>query len=154
MALVVGTNSYVDEAYITTYATDRGITLTGDASVLGVQAMDYLEAQNFKGSKTDSAQPLQWPRTGVYIDGVLVDSAVVPSEVEVAQAVIAVSISQGYNPNATYGPAVKREKVDVIEIEYQDNAGATDYSPAITNALRPIVDGSAGGAFLEVCSAR
>ena len=148
MALIVGTNSYVDEAYITTYATDRGITLTTDVSVLGIQAMDYLEAQNFKGFKTDSSQPLQWPRTDVYIDGVLIDGSAVPSEVEVAQAVIAVSIDQGYNPNATYGPAVKREKVDVIEIEYQDGARSTAYSPAINNALAPLIrSGSGSGAI-------
>ncbi len=42
MTLVVGTNSYIDEAYITNYATERGIILTGDVSVLGIRAMDYL----------------------------------------------------------------------------------------------------------------
>jgi len=30
MTLVVGTNSYVDEAYINNYANDRGVALTGD----------------------------------------------------------------------------------------------------------------------------
>lgn len=154
MSLVISTNSYVDEAYITAYATARGITLTGDVAVLGVQAMDYLESQNFKGSKTDSAQPLQWPRAGVYIDGVLIESSIVPSEVEVAQAVIAVSIFQGYNPNATYGPAVKREKVDVIETEYQDGARSTDYSPAIDNALAPLLKSGGGSGSIAFSTYR
>ena len=46
-------NSYIDEAGLTTYATDRGITLTAadDAAkaALLIQAMDYIEQKNFKG---------------------------------------------------------------------------------------------------------
>lgn len=153
MTVVVGTDSYIDETQLTDYATKRGIALDADPSVLLIKAMDYLEGQSFKGSKTDDAQGLQWPRTGAYIDGLLTDSSIVPDQVHSAQAVIALSIDAGYDPLATYGPAVKMEKVDVIEIEYQDNARATDYSPAITSALRPIVDGS-GSAFLFVSAAR
>ena len=154
MTVVVGTDSYIDETQLTDYATKRGLVLVADPSVLLIKAMDYLETQNFKGSKTDSAQLLPWPRAGVRIDGVLIDDSIVPSETENAQAVIAVSIDAGYDPLETYGPAVKRKKVDVLETEYQDGASATKYSPAITAALQPIVSSGAGSAFLTVCAAR
>ena len=154
MTVVVGTDSYITESQLIDYASKRGATLVGDASVLLIKAMDYLEAQSFKGTKTDPAQPLQWPRVGVFIDGVPVDSATVPVQVNNAQSVIALSIDAGFNPLDTYGPAVKREKVDVIEVEYQDNAGATDYSPAITSALRPLVSGGFNTSFIPVSAAR
>lgn len=144
MTVIVGTNSYIDETELTDYAALRGVTLDADPSVLLINAMDYLETQRFKGTKTASDQALQWPRTGVYIDGVLIDSDTVPQEVKDAQAIISMSIDAGYNPLATYGPDVKSEKVDVIEIVYKDSSRATDYSPAITAALAPLIKTSAG----------
>jgi len=154
MSVVVGVDSYMSEAEMVDYAAKRGVVLVSDVSVLLIKAMDYLEAQNFKGQKTDPSQPLQWPRKNAVINGVLVDSSTVPTEVGNAQAVIALSIDSGYNPLDTYGPAIKREKVDVIEVEYQDNAGATDYSPAITSALRPLVGSGFNSAFIPVSAAR
>tara|TARA_R110002167_G_scaffold75830_1_gene211563 strand:+ start:61 stop:525 length:465 start_codon:yes stop_codon:yes gene_type:complete len=154
MTVIVGTDSYIAESDLIAYAAKRGVTLISDASVLLIKAMDYLEAQSFKGTKTDPSQPLQWPRVGVSIDGAPIDSATVPAQVGNAQAVIALSIDSGFNPLDTYGPAVKREKVDVIEVEYQDNSGATDYSPAITSALRPIVSSGFNSVFIPVSAAR
>ena len=46
-------NSYVSEQELTTYASDRGVTLTGTASVLIIQAMDYLESKMFVGTKSN-----------------------------------------------------------------------------------------------------
>ena len=154
MSVVVGVDSYISESQLDEYAAKRGIVLVCDASVLLIKSMDYLEAQNFKGQKTDPAQPLQWPRKNAVINGVLVDSSTVPAEVSNAQAVIALSIDSGYNPLDTYGPAIKSEKVDVIEVVYQDNAGSTDYSPAITSALRPLVSSGFSSAFIPVSAAR
>lgn len=144
MAVTVGTNSYIDEAELIAYASLRGVSVDNATPIL-IKAMDYLESQSFKGAKTDSAQPLQWPRTGVYIDGVLIDSETVPQQTKDAQAVIAMSIEAGYDPLATYGPAVKSEKVDVITVTYKDSARATDYNPDITRVLEPIVETSSGG---------
>lgn len=146
MALIVGTNSYVDEAYITNYATERGITLTGDVSVLGIRAMDYLNSLNWKGQKTDASQPLDWPRTGVYVDGVLLDSSVVPSDIGQAQAAQAIEIDQGNDPNAVVGRATKKEKLDTLEVEYMDDSSNTFYSQWVSGLLRPYLSGS-GGAF-------
>lgn len=150
MTVIVGVNSYIDEAELIAYALARGVTITtADASIDLIKAMDYLEAQPFKGWKTDPAQALQWPRTDVYIDGVLIDSATVPQETLDAQAVIAMSIEAGYDPLATYGPSVKSEKVDVIQIVYKDNARATEYNPGITAALEPLVTTSSSQIILS-----
>ena len=148
MTVTVGTDSYIDESELIAYAALRGVTITTpDASIALIKAMDYLESQDFIGWKTEAAQPLQWPRQGVYIDGVLVDSATVPQEVKDAQAVIAMSINDGYDPLATYGPAVKRRKTDVLETEYKDSASTTKYSPNITRALSKIVTSTSAGSI-------
>lgn len=145
MALVVGTNSYVDAAYITQYATDRGFTLSGDPDQLGLRAMDYLETQNWKGQKTDPNQPLEWPRSGVYVDGQLIDSSTVPSDIEKAQAQLSIEIDQGNDPNAVIGRATKKEKLDTLEVEYQDNASTTFYSPQVNRYLDKYLDSANSG---------
>ena len=152
MAVIVGANSYIDETQLDDYAALRGVVISGDQSVLLIKAMDYLEAQCFKGAKTANGQTLQWPRIGVYIDGVLIDSSVVPQQVEGAQAVIAMSIDAGYDPLATYGPGVKSRSVDVLSTTYKDNSLDTSYSPDISRALRKIV--CSGSGILQVNAAR
>jgi hypothetical protein len=156
MTVIVGTNSYIDEAELIAYALARGVTITEpDATVLLIKSMDYLESQSFIGVKTSTTQALQWPRTGAYIDGVLVDPDTVPQEVKDAESVIAMSIQAGYDPLATYGPAVKSEKVDVIQITYKDSSSTTDYNPNITRALSKITTGfGAGSGLIEVNAAR
>ena len=68
-SVVAGANSYVTEAELTTYAADRGITLTAATDVLLIKAMDYIESLSFIGTKFSEGQSLQWPRSNVYIDG-------------------------------------------------------------------------------------
>lgn len=86
---------YVDDADFTAWAAARGITLTGTASVLLTRSFDWVELQQYKGSKTVSTQDNQWPRSGVYIDGFLVDSAVVPDEVKQLQMRYAYDLDSG-----------------------------------------------------------
>lgn len=124
--ITVGTNSYVTEAELTTYATDRGETITGDLSVLLIKAMDYIETRRYIGVKTDFDQALQWPRevcTGQY--GCEIDNQVVPQDIKDAQMVAALIVDGGDDLQPTVDRATKREKVDVIEVEYQENAIAT-----------------------------
>lgn len=140
-------NSYVTEAELTTYATDRGVTLTGSTNVLLIKSMDYFESLNFQGKKTNETQALQWPRTGVVIDGYSVESSTVPQEVKNAQMAIAVSIDQSVDPLSDIEPGIKREKVGEIEVEYQDGAGTTTFSRSIQAALNKLVVGAGGGSF-------
>lgn len=138
-------NSYATEAELTAYADGRDTILTGLGSVLLLQAMDYLESLSFIGSKKTKTQPLQWPREGVYIDGFEYESTEIPQELKNAQMAVAVSIDAGINPMGAISRAVKREKVDVIEVEYADNAAAVDISRSIGRAVQKLVQGGTFG---------
>lgn len=154
--ITVGTNSYVTEAELTTYATDRGVTIAAaDKSVLLIKAMDFLEVQRWTGYKTVSTQALQWPRVlcasnafgypygydyGTYLFiPCEYDSTTVPNEIKSAQMIAALLIDGGEDIQPTVARAVKREKVDVIEVEYMDNALATSYYSKLQDYIRPFL---------------
>jgi hypothetical protein len=136
---LTNSNSYVSEAELTTYATDRGVTISGTNAVLLIQSMDYIESQDFKGYKYTEEQALQWPRGNVSIDGYLIDVDEIPTLLKEAQMETALSIDAGNNPMATVGRATKREKVDVIEVEYMDNAAESVYITAAETKLTKLV---------------
>lgn len=77
-SLPSGANSYASVSGTRAYALARGLSLpaageAGDAAieVLLTTALDYIEAfrAEFQGSKLSGSQVLQWPRSGVYVDG-------------------------------------------------------------------------------------
>lgn len=159
MAIItVGTNSYVTEAELTTYATDRGIAITANTSVLLIKAMDWLEVQLFKGTKTVYNQALQFPRilcgysnpylntyynngfrTNYYLQPCEYDSETVPNEIKKAQILAALLIDGGNDLQPVVDRSVKREKIDVIEVEYMDNANSTPQYSSLISILRPFV---------------
>ena len=152
MAIIVGTNSYVTEAELTAYATDRGVTIVAaDKAVLLIKAMDYIETRMFIGTKTVYNQPLQWPRilcgSTLYSQYPLnynsvpceYDSATVPTQIKNAQMIAALLIDSGYDLQSTLSQAVKREKVDVIEVEYQDNTTSSEQFRSLNDILRPFL---------------
>lgn len=138
-SIVSGANSYVSEAELTAYALARGVTLTAGTEQLLIEAMDYIEAQNFIGTKQTATQPLQWPRTDVYIDGYYVQSTIIPNDLKSAEMATAVAIDQGNGPQNVLSAAVKKEKVDVIEVEYQDGAMSGTIDPKINASLKKVV---------------
>lgn len=141
MPVTVGVDSYVDEAELDAYAAARDITLDGNKSAALITAMDYLAVQNWAGEKTDPDQPLDFPRDG---------DTVVPTAIKTAQMRLAIMVFQGVNLLAPVGPAVKREKVDVLEVEYQDGAGATTSYPAVDLLIGPYLERSTGAANFAV----
>ncbi len=92
--VVPGANSYVTEAELTTYAADRGITLTAATDVLLIKAMDYIESLSFIGSKGSKGQPLQWPRSNVYIDGFYFVPTTIPPALQTGQIATALAMIQ------------------------------------------------------------
>jgi len=147
-------NSYGDETGLQTYADARGTVIAGDLSQLLIRAMDYAETLDYKGSKVQpGVQPLQHPRSGLVIDGYTVPSDSIAIEMITAQYVTALSIDAGLDPLATVEPAVKREKVDVLEVEYQDGASSSSYNPEINRAYSKLVTGSGGGNQISVVRA-
>ena len=138
MAVVVGTDSYATEAELLAYATARGITISGDQTQLLIRAMDFLENQRFIGYKAASDQALQWPRTGVMIDGWDIDSTVTPNKVKVAQMEVALSMDADSDPMAVTDPDIKTQSVGTISITYQDNSSTK--RPKIDVALSGLIE--------------
>lgn len=141
--------SYVSAATFATYNTERSVTLTannGDASEVLIKAMDYIESQIFKGTKNSDDQRLVWPRWGVVVDGYYVDNDSIPLLLQEAQMDVAIGIDGGNNPLANIGRETKKEKVDVIEVEYMEGALNQTYLKSAETKLRKLLK-STYGAF-------
>lgn len=71
------------------------------------------------GMKQYQTQARDWPRlVDQLVDGWPIDPDTVPEAVKTAQMEMAYLIQGGADPLATYEGGVKREKIDVIEVEY------------------------------------
>lgn len=160
--IVVGTNSYITEAELATYALDRGITIAqADTKPLIIKALDYIESRKYIGYKTAQSQPLQFPRIlcgSIYsrpyplnqfssntFTSCEYDSETVPNEIKTAQCIAAILVGQGQELQPIVSQAVKREKVDVIEVEYQDNTTGTTQFTALSDILRPFLKSGISG---------
>lgn len=126
---VDGADSYNTVADIRAYAAARGLALpVDDAAVepLAVLAADWLETfrARYQGSKTDAANALQWPRYGVAIDGYVVAHDEIPLLLKQAHAQAAIE-AQAAPLTARAAAGIRREKVDVIEVEYFQTATAS-----------------------------
>jgi hypothetical protein len=141
---VAGATSYVTAAEIETYAEARGVTLTTDPEILSVKAMDYIESQSFLGSKVSSTQALQWPRTGVTIDGYELAATEIPNELKNAQMATAISIASGVDPLSSVQRGVKMQQVGDLKVEY-DDSGSVSISRTINASLAKLVGGGSGG---------
>ncbi len=119
---VAGANSYATEAELTTYASDRGITVAGTAAQLLLVAMTYIESRSFKGNKNTAAQVLVWPRNSVWVDGFELDSDSIPQLLIDGQIEAALAHDAGNGPTNSIGRATKKEKLGDLEVEYMDSA--------------------------------
>jgi hypothetical protein len=138
-------NSYVSEATLNTYASDRDISLNGTASVLLIKGMDYIEGQRFKGLKYTDTQALQWPRTGVYIDGYYVTETTIPQLLKDALCEVCIAIDGGNDPLANQERETKREKVGDLEVEYMDGGLTKTYLAAAENKLEKLLAAGVSG---------
>ena len=138
-SIVTGANTYVSEAQFTAWLTARGMAIPSDPAAILLRAMDYLETLPFVGYKRTREQPLQWPRTGVVIDGFVYAENEIPTDLQLAQMFTAAAISDGVDPMGIVEPWIKRERVGAVEVEYMDGAGqssARSISLSMTKLLR------------------
>ena len=101
-----------------------------------------------KGTRTDAAQALAWPRTGVSLDGHILASDTIPKAVQSAQCEMARLILGGADPFAATSEqriTKRREKVDVIEeeTEYEATGQAVSY-PAVDSLLVGLIHPKGG----------
>lgn len=152
MALIVedGSNVTDADAYISLvdaeayYLAYNGAAWAGDdedkeAAIR--RATRYLDNLKWKGQRVNGrAQSLDWPRYAVTdCDGSRIPASEIPIEVQRANALLAFyekDVPNGLNPNVNLMTLAKREKVDVIEIEYRDTAGTVNNAkPVVTSAM-------------------
>ncbi len=136
--IVAGAESYLSVADADTYWGEHGspTAWTGATTAVKEAALRYSTQwidDNFvwTGLIVSSAQVLDWPRQSVYDDqGRLVSDSIIPQRLKDATAEMAKNhIDSALDATQARGGDVKREKVDVIEIEYMDWASpGTDYS--------------------------
>ena len=86
---------------------------------------------------------MAWPRAGAAdCDGTIITTDVVPVEVVRANALLSfyeLTNPSGLDPNVTLSALAKREKIDVIEVEYRDTqTSAQSVRPIITGAMDQI----------------
>lgn len=123
--IVAGASSFVSRADYIAYAATLGVTIVSDAQADAqlVKAGHYINSKEsqLKGYLVDRDQPMVYPRTNLTIDGFDWEDTEIPRQVILCQLNLALDIRAGidpYNLPANPNRAVKREKVDAIEVEY------------------------------------
>ena len=123
---VVNADCWADVTSCSAWAVSRyGSSLNGDTADKEAairRAVDYMNSLPWKGARTFArAQSLAWPRSGVVDgEGNAIGANEIPKEVIFAQHSLARAefISVGVLTPSASRLGVKREKVDVIEVEY------------------------------------
>jgi len=91
---------------------------------------------NFPGTSATQAQRLAWPRSGVTCDGETADCSFIPETIMITQVIIAYNFlknpdqvpgTPGSGNDSPTGTFIKRQKIDVLEIEY-DQYSSNQYN--------------------------
>lgn len=104
MALVIedgtpsGGNTFIDVAFLDGYLSDRGYEVTASKEPLLIRSFDEMIKLPWKESHSITFT--------------------VTESMKKAQAEIAYRLSLGFNPASTSTAQVKKEKIDVLEVEY------------------------------------
>lgn len=145
---------YGTDEDLTAWAASNGYTLPEGSpapAILRQRASDYLDGlydARFIGVRTDPLnQERAWPRTGAVVQNVSIPSDTIPGAIE--RASYAAALHEALNPgslsaSASQSAAIKREKVDVMEVEYAVGSGdviadATVRLSAVEGALAPFL---------------
>lgn len=119
---VADADSWVSLGQARTIAASYGFTLPDDddeaETVLRFGALWLSTGYAWKGTKSCTGNMLAWPRTGVTdCDGSTIADDYIPLQIKISQVYAAANRSV-LGPVVVPGQQVKREKVDVIEVEY------------------------------------
>ncbi len=127
--------SYIDLAYLSTYATKRGLDITGTTEANIIKAMDYFESSyQFKGTKLVETQALAFPRL---INGV------VEYPVRIKNAVCELTIkSKSAELLADTERATTSEKVGDLEVHYSEYSKDEVSYNFVINLIMPWLSGS------------
>lgn len=144
-------NTYIDVIFLQTYAENMNVDLpidTEEVKSLILQAMPFIESQNYQGIKANGTQALKWPRKRVRADGYDIPFNVVPTDIKNAQAQAALLISQGVElmPTGSTSGAITEETVGPITTKYSDKYPAfAAYFGMLSGYLGPYLIIADGG---------
>ena len=135
---------YTTDDEYSAYAIARGYVLSGDSIVQLQLALDWLELQPFKGSKTDEAQELEWPRDG---------NTEIPDKIVQAQLEAALVYNAGGNLMASIGKMVTEKTVGPLTTKYAEGGPQTIMYPKLSMLLRGYVSNGYGSTQFKVSRA-
>ena len=138
------TIGYTTDDEYSAYAISRGYVLSGDPLVHLQLALDWLELQPFKGSKTDEAQTLEWPRDG---------NTDVPDKIVQAQLEAALVYNTGGNLMASIGKMVTEKTVGPLTTKYAEGGPQTIMYPKLSMLLRGYLTNGYGSTQFKVSRA-
>lgn len=140
-AIIAGANSYISAAGLTTYGTDRGVTITAtNPEDLLIEAMDYLESLDFLGLQYTEDQALVWPRSGVVKKKLWqYEVTEIPQELIDGLCEIALAIDAGNSPIANIDRATIKEKVGPVEVQYKDGSASSTIVKKINTKLKDLL---------------
>lgn len=128
-------NSYVSVTDFDAYTMARGIAITGNPEQLLLSAMDVLESKQYKSEPVKADQSTKWPRMGLGV----------PRDIKLAQIMLAINADSSIPITDTPTAAVKKEKVDVVEVEYfEPVSGQSALITMVDDLLKPYLSGGIG----------
>jgi len=138
---VSNANSYSSYADLVAYGLIRGITITAvqaDGEVFLIEAMDALYGRPWQGERVTTTQALEFPRTGVYVDGQLQDYDEIPRELFYGQLALALSAHEGTSlmpvtAGNAKGPIIEETVHGAVSLKYA-NPGRVSNVAAVADA--------------------
>ena len=137
---VASANSYAAYSDLTAYALLRGVTITAvqaDGEALLLKAMDALYGRPWKGERVTTTQVLEWPRSGVYVDGQLKTYNEIPRELFYGQLALAMAAVDNtlmpVQPAQGKGPVVEERVEGAVTMKYA-NSGRVLSVAAVADA--------------------
>ena len=147
-------NSYVDLAEASAiaqnlpFAADWAATPNEDLETALIVATRWLETLTYSGERCTKTQRLKWPRKGAECDGQVSDCTEIPYAIKEAEVILAWQYIQdpksfpGFGgsagDSAPSGTYIKRQKIDVLEIEY-DQFTSNQYNEDCTDCTLPAI---------------
>ena len=147
-------NSYVDAAEAAAIANnfpfgpDWAATPADDIDTALIVATRWLETLSYGGTRCTTTQRLKWPRKGAECDGVTSTCSEIPYTIKEAEVILAWQYIQdpksfpGFGgsagDSAPAGTYIKRQKIDVLEIEY-DQFNDSQYNDNCSDCSLPAI---------------
>jgi len=150
MALIVDDNSYLSVADADTYFSDRLNSTIWDnesddnKSASLIQATKFIDTKQFLGNRYVDAQSLSFPRSGLYVDSILLDEDTVPQDIKDAVCEFAIYLLQDDYTAPNDLDSFNAVSIGTISISVKDDytSGIKTYPPAVVTILGQYTDNS------------